>query len=72
MFETEINQIGEELNIDEFESNLVNNVISKPKEFTRSSRRNIHLISPRHIPARHTINFSFGFIPRKTTSFEKN
>jgi len=36
MVESEINETGEELNIGEFESNLVNNVILKPKKFGES------------------------------------
>ena len=37
---SEINEIGEELNIEEHDANLVNNVILKPKEFGESSKRN--------------------------------
>ena len=33
MVESKINEIGKKLNIDSFESNLVNNVILKPKDF---------------------------------------
>ena len=40
MAESEINQIEKELNIDAFKSNLVNNVILKPKEFGESPRIN--------------------------------
>ena len=65
VFENEINEIGEEHNIDEIESNLVNNVISKLKEFGKSSRRDTHFMRSLYIPARRIINFSFGFIPRK-------
>jgi len=35
--ETKINEIIEELNIDDIKSNLVNNDISKPEEFSESS-----------------------------------
>jgi len=38
------NEIGEEINIDKIESNLINNVISKPKEFRESYRRNTHFM----------------------------
>ena len=31
VFDNETNEIGEEFNIDEIESNLVNNVVSKPE-----------------------------------------
>jgi len=66
----EINKI-EELNIDEIESNLVNNVTPKPKEFDESSRRITHFMRPRYILVGRTTNFSFRFITRKTTSFEE-
>ena len=38
----EINEIGKELDIDEFDSNLVSSVITKPKEVGESPRRNPH------------------------------
>ena len=34
-FDDEINEIGEELNVDEIKSNLVKNVVLKPKEFDK-------------------------------------
>ena len=71
IFDNEINEIGEELNIDEIKSNLVNNVVPKLEEFDEPSRRNTRFIRPRYIPAGRTTNFSFGFIPRKTTTFEE-
>jgi len=40
VFDDEINEIGEELNIDKIEINLVNNVVPKPEEFGEPSRRN--------------------------------
>ena len=43
VFDEEINEIGEELHIDEIETNLVSNIIPKPEEFDESSRRNTHL-----------------------------
>ena len=49
--EDEINEIGEELNLGEIETNRVNNVVPKPKEFREPSRRNTHFIRPRCIPA---------------------
>ena len=65
----ENNEIGEELN--EMESNLVNNVVSKPEELSGSSRRNTYFMRLTYIPTGRTTNMSFRFIPRKTTSFEK-
>ena len=67
----EINEIGEEIDLHETEINLVNNVISEPEEFGESSRRNTHFLRPRYIPAGRTNNFSFGFVPRKTTTYEE-
>jgi len=67
----EINEIGEERDLGETETNLVGNVIPKPKEFGEPSRINTHFIRPRCILAGHTTNFSLGFIPRKTTNFEE-
>jgi len=49
MAESEIIKIGEGFNVEEFESNLVNNVIPKPKEFDEASRRNTHFMRPRYI-----------------------
>ena len=42
-FDDDINEIGEELNVDKIQSNLVNNVVPKPEEFGEPSRRNTHL-----------------------------
>jgi len=69
--EDEINEIGEELDLCEIESNLVNNVVPKPEEFGEPSRRNTHLIRPRYVLAGRTTNFSFGFILRKTTAYKE-
>jgi len=69
--EREINKISEEFNIDEIESHLINNVISKPKEFSESFRRNTYFMKSRYVLAGQTTNFSFRFIPRKITSFKK-
>ena len=69
--ENEINEIGEELDLYETEINLVNNVIPKPEEFGDPSRRNTHFLRPRYVPAERTSNFSFWFIPRKTTTYEE-
>ena len=63
--EDEINEIREELDLDEIETNLVNNVVPKPKKFGEPSRRNTHFVRSRFIPAGCTINFFFEFIPRK-------
>jgi len=70
VFDDEINEIEEELNIDENEMNLVNNVVLKAKEFGEPSEKNTYFMRPRYIPAECTTNFSFMFIPRKTTTFE--
>ena len=39
VFDDEINEIGQYINMDEIESNLINNVIPKPEEFDELSRR---------------------------------
>ena len=67
----EINEIEEELNIDEIKSNLVNNVVPRPEEFGKPSRRNAYFMIPKYASAGCTPNLFFGIIPRKTTSFEK-
>ena len=66
----EINKIGEEIDLYEPETNLVNNVIPKPEKFGEPSRRSTHFLRPRYVPA-GTSNFSFGFIPRKTITYEE-
>jgi len=60
----ENNEIEEELNIDGVESNPINNVILKTKEYGKSSRRITNFIRPRYIPVRCATNFSIEFIPR--------
>ena len=40
VFDVEINEIGEEFNINEIESNLVNKVIPKLEEFGEPYRKN--------------------------------
>ena len=40
--EDEINEIGEEYDLVEIETNLVNNIVPKPEEFGEPSRRNVH------------------------------
>ena len=67
----EINEIGEKIDLHETETNLVNNVIPKPEEFGEPSRRNTHFLRPRYVPAGRTNNFSFRFVPRKTTTYEE-
>ena len=69
--ENEINEIGEEVDLYQIETNLVNNVISKSEEFDEPSRRNTHFLRPKYVPIGRTTNFSFGFVVRKTTTFEK-
>jgi len=71
LLEEENNEVGEELNIDKTEFNLANNVVPKPQEWSESSRRNTQFLKPRYGQAGRTTNFSFGFIPRKTISYEK-
>jgi len=63
--------LEEELNIDEIESNLVNNVVPKPEEWDESTSRNIQFLRPRYVLVGRTTNFSFGFISRKTISYEE-
>ena len=67
----EINEIGEEIDLHETETNLVNNVVPKPEEFGEPSRGNTHFLRLRYVPTGRTSNFSFRFIPRKTTTFEE-
>ena len=67
----EINEIWEEIDLYETEINLVKNVVPKPEEFSEPSRRNTHFLRPRYVPAGRTSNFSFEFIPRKTTTYEE-
>ena len=69
--EDEINEIREEVNLGEIETNLVNNVVPKPEKLGESSRRNTHFIRPRYVSAGRTTNFSFGFIPKNTATFEE-
>jgi len=69
--EDKINEIGAELELNEIEINLVNNVVSKPEQFGEPSRRNTHFIRLKYVRAGRTTNFPFGFIPRKTTTFEE-
>ena len=69
--EAKINEIAEEFDLSEKNINLVNNIIPKPEEFSESSKRNTHFMRLGYIPARRTTNFSFGFVPRKSTTFEK-
>ena len=71
ILDIKINEIGEELNVDEIESNLVTNVVLKPKEFGEPSRRNTHFIRPKYAPPGQAINFFFGFISSKATTFEE-
>ena len=69
--EDEINEIEEEIDLYETETNHTNNVDPKFEEFDEPSRRNTHFLRPRYAPAGPTTNFSFGFVPRKTTTFEE-
>ena len=55
--EDDINEIGEEIDLYETETNLVNNVVPKPEEFGEPSRRNTHFLRPRYVPIGCTINF---------------
>ena len=67
----EINEIRDELDLGEIDTNLINNVVPKPEGFGEPSRRNTHFIRPQYVPAKRTTKFSFGFIPRKTTTYEE-
>jgi len=64
---SEINEFGEELNIDD----LVDNIIPKLKEFGKSSERNTHLMRIKCILMGQMAKFFIGFIPKKTTSFQE-
>ena len=64
--EEENNEVGEEVDI-----NLVKNVVPKPDEWGESSRGNTRFLRPRYVPTGRTTNFSFGFVPRKTTAYEE-
>ena len=68
----EINEIGEEIHLYEMETNVVNNVVPKPEEFGEPSRRSTNFLRSRYILAGRISNFSFGFIPRKTTTYEES
>ena len=67
----ENNEVGEELNIDEIESNLVNNAVPKLEEWGESSRRNTQFLRLRYVSAGRTTNFSFGFTSTKITSYKE-
>jgi len=64
--EEENNEVGEEI-----ETTLVNNVVPKLEEWGESSRRNSQFLKPRYVSVGRKTNFSFGFIPRKITSYEE-
>ena len=66
----EINEIGKRCNIDEFDSNLVNHVILKPKVFIETSRRHTHFMRSKYAPICWTTNFSFEFMPKNKSSKE--
>jgi len=66
LLDEENNKVGEEIDLI-----LVNNVVPKPEEWGESSRGNTRFLRPRYVSARRTTNFSFGFTPRKTTSYEE-
>ena len=67
--ENEINKIGEEIDLYETDTNLVNNVVPKLEEFDELS--NTHFLRSRYVRAERTSNFSFGFTPRKNTTYEE-
>ena len=72
MIESEINEIGEELSFNGFESDMLNNVIRKPEEFGKSSRRNTKFIGPMYMCSSRTIKqLSLWVHPKKTMSFEE-
>ena len=70
VFNDEINEIGK-LHIGKIDTNPVNNVVPKLKEFGEPSIRNTHFIRPKYVTGERTTNFSFGFITREITTFEK-
>ena len=47
--ENEINEIGEEIDLHETETNLINNIVPKPEEFSEPSRKNTHFLRPRYV-----------------------
>jgi len=57
LLEEENNEVGEELNIDEIEFNLVSNVVPKLEEWGESSRRNTKFLRPRNVSTGRTTNF---------------
>ena len=63
--ENKIIEISEELNIDDFESNSVNNVIPNSKEFYDSCIRNTHFTRSKYVRVEQITNFSFRLIPKK-------
>ena len=67
----EINEIGEEIDLYETKTDLVKNIVPKHEEFGEPSRRNTHFLKPRYVPVGRTSNFSFKFIPRKTTTYKE-
>ena len=71
VYDDEINEIIEEPNIDEIESNVVNNLVPKPKEFGEFSRRNTHCIRLRDVSKGSITNFSFGFVQGKPRPLQK-
>ena len=66
-----INEMGEEIDLYELETNLVNNVIPKPEEFGDPSIRNTHFLRPRYVPAGRTSNFSSGLSQGKLQLMKK-
>jgi len=70
-FKNEINEVGEEINLYETETDLANNVLPKPEKISEPSRRNTHFLRLMYVPSRRTINFFFGFIPRKTMIYKE-
>ena len=64
--ENEISEIGEELDLGETETNLVNNVVPKLEEFGKPIRRNTHFIRSRYVPVGYTTNFFFWVHPKKS------
>jgi len=66
--------MAKKLDINEFDSKLVNNAIPKPEGFRELSKGNSHFMQSCRLicPSRKMTNFSFGFILRKTTSEEIN
>ena len=71
VFDDEINEIEEGFHVDEIKWNLVNNVVSKPEEFSEISRRNTHFIRPSTLWQGIYITFPLGSSQGKLQPLKK-